>query len=188
MARNQEHVALTTAGHPTPSKLKGLSRLLHFTQIKCYNSQPHNRQICLCDRREQLTHIAAGLAVLRVTGVGAVHTGAQGGQRCSRLLGLFLFGLRALIITVTLAQVVKAKVLDLVAALARCASLCTLLALLVLFVLKAKELQLCFSLCLLGLCRGGSESKRGTEKLFIDLFFRFYNCLFINTKLEQGKH
>lgn len=105
---------------------------------------------------DYLTSVAAGLAVLRVAGVGAVHTGAQRRQRRRSLLGLLLPGLRALVVAVTLAQVVEAKVFDLVAALARHAALGALVALLLLLVFKAKELQLGLGLGLLGLCLRGS--------------------------------
>lgn len=103
-----------------------------------------------------LTSVAAGLAVLGVAGVGAVHARAQCRQRCRRLLGLLLPSLRALVVAVTLAQVVEAKVFDLVAALARHAALGALVALLLLLVFKAKELQLGLGLGLLGLCLRGS--------------------------------
>lgn len=88
--------------------------------------------------------------------MGAVHAGAQRRQRRRRLLGLLLPGLRALVVAVALAQVVEAKVFDLVAALARHATLRAFVALLLLLVFEAKELQLGLGLGLLGLCLRGS--------------------------------
>lgn len=106
--------------------------------------------------KDYLTSVAAGLAVLGVAGVGAVHARAQRRQRRRCPLGLLFPGLRALIVAVTLAQVVEAKVFDLVAALAHCATLGAFVALLLLLVFKAKKLQLSLSLGLLGLCLRGS--------------------------------
>lgn len=119
----------------------------------------HHRYRTAQSEQASRTCIAAGLAVLRVTGLGAVHAGAERGQRRSRrrsLLGLLpLLGLGALLITVALAQVVEAKVLDLVAAAAAGrAALGALLGPVVLLVLEAEELQLGL---LLRLCLGGSE-------------------------------
>lgn len=108
-------------------------------------------------REEALTGVAAGLAVLGVAGVRAVHAGAEGGQRCRCFPGLLLLHRTALVVALALAQVVKAKVLDLVAALALRAAFGTLLAFLLLFVLKAEELQLGLRLGLLGLCLRGPE-------------------------------
>lgn len=110
--------------------------------------------------KDYLTSVAAGLAVLRVTCVRAVHTGAQGCQSCRCLFRLLLFGLRALVVTVTFAQVIKAKVFDLVATLAGHATFGTLFVFLVLFVFKAKKLQLGLRLGLLGLCLCGSEPEK----------------------------
>lgn len=93
----------------------------------------------------------------------AVHAGAERGQDCGCFPGLFLFNLTTVIVTVALAQVVKAKVLDLVAALPLCAAFWTLLAFFLLFVLKAKELQLGLRLGLLGLCLRGSEPAEMTD-------------------------
>lgn len=101
-----------------------------------------------------VTCTAAALAVLRVAGLGAVHNSCHCSCcHCCSLLGLpLLFGLGALlVITVALAEVVKAKVLDLVAAASAGRVVRSLL--LVTFVLEAKELQLGL---LLGLTLGGS--------------------------------
>lgn len=103
-----------------------------------------------------VTCTAAALAVLRVAGLGAVHNSCHCSCcHCCSLLGLpLLFGLGALlVITVALAEVVKAKVLDLVAAAAG-RGVRTILPLLVTLVLKAKELQLGL---LLGFTLGGAE-------------------------------
>lgn len=121
--------------------------------------------------KKKRTSVAAGLAVLRVTGMRAVHAGAERGQDCGCFPGLFLFNLTTVIVTVALAQVVKAKVLDLVAALPLCAAFWTLLAFFLLFVFKAKELQLGLSLGLLGLCLRGSEPAEITDFKCVESFF-----------------
>lgn len=101
----------------------------------------------------------------------AVHAGAERGQDRSCFPGLFLFNLTTLIVTVALAQVVKAKVLDLVTALALRAAFWTLLAFCLLFVLKAKELQLGLRLGLLGLCLCGSEPAERIDFMCVEGFF-----------------
>lgn len=122
-------------------------------------------------KNKRQTSVAAGLAVLGVTGMRAVHAGAERGQCCSCFPGLFLFNLTALIVTVALAQVVKAKVLDLVVALPLRAAFRTLLAFFLLFVLKAKELQLGLCLGLLGFCLRGSEPAQIAVFMYVEGFW-----------------
>lgn len=114
-----------------------------------------------------------------------VHAGAERGQDRSCFPGLFLFDLTTLIVTVALAQVVKAKVLDLVTALALRAAFWTLLAFCLLFVLKAKEFQLGLRLGLLGLCLCGSEPAERPDFMCVEGFVLLLPAARVFLQLQQ---
>lgn len=96
--------------------------------------------------------------------MGAVHAGAERGQRRRGRPGLLLLDpVGAVVVAVALAEVVKAKVLNLVAALPPAGAFGGLVAFLGLLILEAEELQLRLGLGLLGLDAGGSESARNGD-------------------------